>query len=736
MGLIAEAVLYGEAWLIGVGIAGFFVGSGLCVWLFMIWQRSVQAHRSVTALLDDYMHTDTHGLVLFDAQGRCVFANERARTLYPYDDYPPREQQGDISVEAVYEEAALPVISYLVELSEGLARSFDKSRHRGVYGKLHSVLVHRDEYAMLVEVNRMESGSTAVVLTDVTEMQKTNERLERLLKENRDLTHAAEAAFSGIAMTDPKQKGNPIVFANEAFCRAWDVDQSKVIGQDWVYVFSAQENVMDPGNLLDAIRQNKPAKVEWQNEEDGGPKWFSLALTPVFDENGNVDLYIAIQTDITEDKLREAQFMQAQKLEALGQLAGGIAHDFNNVLSIIDGFSRMASKEIGSDHAAATHIERVRQAVKRGAALTKQLLTFGRHQIVSESVTDIGKLVRDHESLLVPLLDASISLSIHSDPDLYVSCAQDGVSQILMNLVINARDAMPGGGTIFVDAKKVEKVILPASIPADKRAQDYVCLYVEDSGMGMDRETQARIFDPFFTTKEQGKGTGLGLSMVYGIVQQMGGHIELHSAPGEGTRFEIYLPLTEGQPAKRVVSTSQNAAGLRFDGYTALVVEDEPDLLSLTSGMLEELGMEVLRAENGNKALLLQDDFEREIDFLVTDVVMPELDGVRLAELIGEMRPETQIIFMSGYPGSGTLARVEVPQDACLLAKPVQFETLAGVLEQHAQSKYMARKAEPDKSIGRWQTGDRVDVTASDDDDGKNEEGKNEEGVKIYGGSR
>lgn len=373
-------------------------------------------------------------------------------------------------------------------------------------------------------------------------------------------------------------------------------------------------------------------------------------------------------TDITEVKNKETQLFQAQKLEALGQLAGGVAHDFNNVLSIIDGYARMAQNYVEpEEEQLSSYLSRIRQASQRGAGLTRQLLLFGRHKIAEESVIDVERMIYDQERLLQPLLDSAVSLVIKTESGLFIDCMPDGLAQIIMNLVINARDAMPEGGTITVSTSKTD--------------DETMLLSVTDTGVGMDPKIVARIFDPFFTTKDQGKGTGLGLSMVYGLVQDMNGKIDVDSRLGEGTSINITLPLSEKGVDKAIVETGDNDAGLRFEGYTALVAEDEPDLLNIVCDYLETLGMEVIKASNGAEALMKQDDFEGDIDFLLTDVVMPELNGVKLAELFQAVREETKIIFMSGFPGNGRLARIEIPEDAVLLAKPVVFEKLATVMK-------------------------------------------------------
>ena len=240
----------------------------------------------------------------------------------------------------------------------------------------------------------------------------------------------------------------------------------------------------------------------------------------------------------------------------------------------------------------------------------------------------------------------------------------DGLSQIVMNLVINARDAMPEGGTV--------------TIRAEKKDGEMLHLSVGDTGTGIDPDIVSRIFDPFFTTKEQGKGTGLGLSFVYNLVQDMKGTVEVDSVPGAGTVIHIFLPLHPKGPVRQVV---EQDGVIRFEGYTVLVAEDEPELLAIISDYLKNLGMKVISAENGADALVKQDEFEGDIDFLLTDIVMPELNGIKLAELLQSLRTETKVVFMSGFPEAGNAPPLKIPEGAVLLAKPLVFEKLATVLK-------------------------------------------------------
>lgn len=314
--------------------------------------------------------------------------------------------------------------------------------------------------------------------------------------------------------------------------------------------------------------------------------------------------------------------------------------------------------------------------------MTRQLLTFGKHRITADRVVNLCAVVKDMEALLLPLMGATVDLVVDIPrEDICVETTPDEISQIIMNLAVNARDAMPEGGEVRVSLLSLsqsEKMMLGKDV--EKIDGDAVCLRVSDTGTGMDSATMEKIFDPFFTTKEQGKGTGLGLSLVYGLVRQMKGWIDVASEVGKGTSFSVYLPRSQKSLEEENPGTLEQAAGGTLAGKTILVAEDEPDLLAVMEATLHEMGMNVLTAKDGDAAIVLQDGHDGKIDFLLTDVVMPGMNGLHLAELMREVRPETEIVYMSGYPVRGEMASVDIPEDSLFLAKPVPPEKLRATL--------------------------------------------------------
>lgn len=368
----------------------------------------------------------------------------------------------------------------------------------------------------------------------------------------------------------------------------------------------------------------------------------------------------------SEETLSKPAAVQAQKLEALGRFAGGIAHDFNNILSIIEGYTNIAVKSLQDGTLTPQQLQKILLSTQRGAGLTRQLLAFSSQKIGFEQTIDLCAAMETQRVLLRPLLGETIEFALLLPPHpVWIEAADDQITQIILNLALNARDAMPDGGKLMI-------------LCQSKAGQAEIT--VSDTGAGIPAHLLPHIFDPFFTTKPQDKGTGLGLSVVYGIVEQMKGKISVASSARTGTTFTVSLPLAVA-PFPDMVSPSASPA-MSLKGKTVLVAEDEPELRDILGVMLSSFDMRVLRASNGNHAMDIQQDYGGKIDFLLTDVVMPEMDGIRLGKLFGAERPDTNVIYMSGYPlreGGGAL---DVPKTAAFISKPMQEETVRQVLER------------------------------------------------------
>jgi PAS domain S-box-containing protein len=381
-----------------------------------------------------------------------------------------------------------------------------------------------------------------------------------------------------------------------------------------------------------------------------------------------------ITRDVTERKHLEEQLRNAQQLEAIGRLAGGVAHDFNNILSIIMGHAELLLAS-GVDERSRLGLEQVRRAAERAASLTQQLLAFSRKQVLQPRVLDLNETVADVQKMLSRVIGEDIELIARLHPSLMLVKADPSqVEQVLINLAVNARDAMPQGGRLAMETSNLE-LREDAARDVDLSPGRYVMLKVTDTGNGMDATTLSHVFEPFFTTKAVGKGTGLGLSTVYGIIKQSGGSIQVDSEPGSGTSFRIYLPTTDGETHKQ----AERAAGARVGGgsETILVAEDEPDLRELTRIFLESYGYKVLDAGSAEQAIRMAEDFGETIHLLLTDVIMPGMSGRQLAERIQCNSPSTKIVYMTGYTDDMVVQHKVLEPGVQLLQKPFTKAELA-----------------------------------------------------------
>jgi two-component system, cell cycle sensor histidine kinase and response regulator CckA len=432
--------------------------------------------------------------------------------------------------------------------------------------------------------------------------------------------------------------------------------------------------------LRNPLFQNPVAGIEERRRRsDGSTVEVARWSAPLRDASGKVTGFVALLTDNTERKRLEEQFRQSQKMEAVGRLAGGVAHDFNNLLTVITGYSQMVSDRLETDDPRAEAVQQVLRASDRATALTKQLLAFSRQQVVQPKVLDVGMLVKDMAQMLKRLVGETIELMLIGVPArVYADPGQ--IEQVIVNLAVNARDAMPSGGRLGIETSVTEFDTFSMMIHPGLTPGPYVLLSISDTGCGMTAETKAHLFEPFFTTKERGRGTGLGLSTSYGIVKQNGGEILVYSEPDIGSAFKIYLPRVE-EPLD--VEPSSVSGSERFRGSeTVLVVEDEDDVRRVVVHMLQQLGYDVLTAASGAEAMRLCGETERHIHLLLTDVVMPKMSGKELADRLCGNLPGLKVLFVSGYTGSVIIHHGVLDPGTHFLQKPFSAAQLGGKVRE------------------------------------------------------
>ena len=415
-------------------------------------------------------------------------------------------------------------------------------------------------------------------------------------------------------------------------------------------------------------------EVKWKRK-DGSAITVRISGRAVSSADEPADVLEAIAEDVTDRRVLEDQLRQAQKMEAVGRLAGGVAHDFNNLLMVISGYAEVILADLPLDHRLHEKGRAIQLAADRATTLTRQLLAFSRKQLLELKVVDVNAIVLDMERLLRPLIGENVELTTSLTPDAVHTRADAGqLEQVLMNLVVNAKDAMARGGKLTIETRNIFVDENHRRGQTFIRPGHYVILSVCDTGMGMDKETQSRIFEPFFTTKEKGKGTGLGLSTVYGIVKQSGGYVMVQSEEHRGTTFQIYLPRVEGVAEKHAAPVAHAAMG---GTETVLLVEDEDSVRQLVRDTLVAKGYRVVEAENGEAGMAAAAQHEGKINLVITDVVMPGMGGRELVKQLVQTRPGTKVLYLSGYTEDAIINEGTIERGAAFLQKPFTLQNLS-----------------------------------------------------------
>jgi PAS domain S-box-containing protein len=509
------------------------------------------------------------------------------------------------------------------------------------------------------------------ILFDITERKQTEQALRQAEEKYRAIF---EGAVIGIFQSDLSGR---YLSVNPAMARmlGYDSPQELVTGVTDI----SRQLYADPKNCQ-AFRilieqQGVVKNFECQvRRKDGSKIWISVNARAMR-KNGVLIGYEGTNVDVTEHKLLEAQFRHAQKMEIVGRLAGGIAHDFNNLMGVILGYSELLSNHLDPTNPGRKQVEEIKQAGERAVALTRQLLAFSRQQAMQPRILDLNLVISDIEKMLHRLIGEDIVLRIENSDRLdYVKTDSGQIGQVIMNLVVNARDAMPQGGTITIRTVKAQLDDSDRREHPYVRPGWYVLLSVTDTGIGMDAQTLSHIFEPFFTTKETGKGTGLGLATVYGIVKQSGGYVWAESEVGRGTTFKVYLPCIQASPEKG--SEKQGATNSHRGTETVLVVEDEEALREVTCAFLKSAGYTVLEARNGAEALEIAKNQVECIHLLLTDMVMPGMSGHELAGRVAAINPKIKLAYVSGYTDHAPLHRGLPDEDTPFLSKPFTRQEL------------------------------------------------------------
>ena len=507
----------------------------------------------------------------------------------------------------------------------------------------------------------------------LVERKRAGDALRESEERYRRLVAAVEQTADSIIITDTT---GTIQYVNPAFERTSGYTKEEALGKNPRMLKSGKQDESVYREMWAALKRGEVWAGHFVNRhKDRSLYEEGVTISPVRDAGGEVISYIAVKQDLTQQKQLEEQLLQSQKMEAVGRLAGGVAHDFNNLLVVINGYSELTMRRLREGDPLRRNVEEIKKAGERAAALTRQLLAFSRKQVLQPKVFNINAVVSEMEKMLRRLIGEDMEFRTALASDLgSIKADPSQIEQVLLNLCVNARDAMPGGGKLTIETSNVYLDEEYASRHVGVGSGDYVMLAVSDTGCGMNDETLAHIFEPFFTTKEMGKGTGLGLSTVYGIVQQSGGSVWVYSEVGRGTTFKVYLPRVgeDAREYRRSASPEESARGTE----TILLAEDDELVRRLAREVLEMYGYRVLEAANGGAALLICERHAGPIDLLVTDAIMPEMSGRELSERLSSLRPRMKVLYMSGYADTAVVQQGVLDEWANFIQKPFTPDAL------------------------------------------------------------
>ncbi len=609
-----------------------------------------------------------------DRQGRYLSCNRAFEKFFGLQ----RDRIAGQTVHAVFPRKMIDLHTKIDEelFNHPGARAYD-AVVQSADGADHDVIFHK---ATFEGADGALAGLVGAML-DITERR----RIERALEESEaKIRSIMDNVGVGVALISPRME----VLEMNPRLRQWFPD---VALQERPFCFNVfndppRGEVCDYCPTYKTLRDGQVHESTTQTRQGGTVRNYRLIASPICNAAGDVLAVIELVEDITEKLSLESQLRQAQKMEAVGRLAGGVAHDFNNMLSVILGYAELALFKLEASHPVHTKLEQIRDAARRSADIVRQLLAFARKQTIAPRLLDLNEAVEGILKMLRRMIGEDIDLIWHSDSGLWpVHMDPTQVEQILANLCVNARDAIQGVGEVTIETSNVHLDESYCEQHAGFQPGSYVMLAVSDDGCGMDVDALDKIFEPFFTTKSVGRGTGLGLATVYGIVKQNDGFISVYSEKEVGTTFRIYLPRHHGPVSD--LSREEDEALMPGQGETVLLVEDEESVLDLTHSMLVGLGYTVKSAGSPEEAVRLAQAYEGEIHLLITDVIMPGMNGKNVAEKIGQARPAMKLLFMSGYTADVIAHRSLLDPGVQFISKPFTIQQLSVKVRQVLENK-------------------------------------------------
>jgi len=623
----------------------------------------------------DLLEALPDAVVAVDRDGIIVQLNSQTQELFGYNRDELIGQNIEILVPETYR-------SQHHQRRESFAQT-PKTRRMGAGLDLYGRRRNGSEFPVEISLSPVSTEKEWFVLSAIRDISDRKRIAEELRRANEELHHrtAEQLGEYRSRLASIVDSSEDAILSKDltGIVMSWNRGAERMYGYPAKEVVGKHISILAPSGRSDEVSKILQKIVDGETVDhyesvrvtkDGRPLDVSLSVSPLTNAIGEVVGASVIARDITSQKRAEAQMRQSQKMEAIGRLAGGVAHDFNNVLGIINACAEFLRDRIDSAAEASLYVDNIRNAIERGTALTRQLLTFSRTSAIQPQILDLNDRLKDIGKLLRPLLGDDIEVLIVSRSASAVIEADPGqLDQVVVNLAVNARDAMPRGGKFILETGAAQFDEAFAAQHQAMSAGKYVQLAVSDTGHGMDETTVSRIFEPFFTTKEPGKGTGLGLATVYGIVKQSAGHIFVYSEPGHGTTFKIYLPDAEQKIGSGSNPEADSVSPQRH-GSTILLVEDDEIMRHLTRQLLQEHGYTVVEADDGKGALEWLESNPAQIDLLLTDVVMRHMSGPELAERLHTSHPALKVAYMSGYTGELMANREILKPGAILIEKP------------------------------------------------------------------
>jgi PAS domain S-box-containing protein len=636
-------------------------------------------------LSSDLLETLPDAIVAVDRDGTIVQVNSQAQELFGYD----RDELIGQKVEMLIPESYRRKHHHH---RENFAET-PKTRRMGADLDLYGRRRNGSEFPVEISLSPVSTENGTFVLSAIRDISDRKRIAEELRRANEELYRRTAEQLgeyrSRLASIIDSSEDAIISKGLDGTITSWNKGAERIYGYTPEEVIGKYISFLTPSDRPDEIPEilRKIARGESVEHhesvrvtKDGRHLNVSISVSPLRDATGDIVGASAIARDITAQKRAEGQLRQSQKMEAIGRLAGGVAHDFNNILGIINACTEFLRDRIDPAAEPSLYVENIKKATERGASLTRQLLAFSRTPAIQPRVLDLNERLKDISKLLRPLLGDDVEiLIVPRSPSAVVEADPGQLDQIVVNLAVNARDAMPRGGKFILETGAVRFDEAFAEQHQPMAAGKYVLLAVSDTGIGMDEATLSRIFEPFFTTKELGKGTGLGLATVYAIVKQSAGHILVYSEPGHGTTFKIYLPSADHKIG--LGSTPEpETVGPKRQGTTVLLVEDDEIMRSLTRQLLQEHGYTVVEADDGKSALEWVQSHPGPIDLLLTDVVMRRMSGPELVERLNASHPALKVVYMSGYTGELIAEREVLKRGITLLEKPFSRTALLNTI--------------------------------------------------------